>query len=255
MIGCRFFINVFGATRMNKNIYKLIRLCALLIALCVPMFARADIFDSIFSVLTGIDTNTLKSDLDIKGMNVDLQNVINKEINKEIEQLTGHSGYGTLNYDQNAMNWGNGSDKWESVVNLYDSNNSGLGQTMTHMGSDFPIITEPQTTFNPYTSTSEKTIDILQSKTTLAARASSQVAFDKIAAEEKVIATLNQQIEHAPNAKAAADLNNRLLAENANITLQVEKLLAVLVQQQAVESQGTQADMQASHNFYDITGK
>jgi len=232
---------------MKRSPIKMWRLIIICLGLGTPVISHAVDWWFVISAINGMN-HALSGK--IGNMDTDLQAVINHQT----EQLTGHFGFGSLHYDQNLMNWGQGSDTWSSVVNLYHSGNGGLGQTMASMVGDFPVLSQPQASFNPYMATREKDYITLSSKTTLATRASSQLAFDKINQEMQVIHSLNQQIDSAPNAKAALDLNNRLTAENAEISLQLEKLLAAMLQQQAVENQGAQMELQNFKDFYNLTG-
>lgn len=148
--------------------------------------------------------------------------------------LIGTHSYGSLYYDNNAYNWGNGADTWQGLLSLYQqgARDSRLSTIMQLVANQFPINTHlnsPNEIENQYYR--------LQAQTTLASRSSSQLVFDQVVREAKTLTELQAEIDRAKDSKSAMDLNNRLSLEHTNLTMQQTKLLALLVQQVATDAQ------------------
>ncbi|MCE3237829.1 MAG: Legionella vir ue protein [Gammaproteobacteria bacterium] len=148
--------------------------------------------------------------------------------------LIGTHSYGNLYYDNTAYNWGNGTDTWQQILSLYKNGarDGKLFSLMQQVENEFPINSHFESP-NPI----ENDYYRLQAQTTLASRASSQLAFEQAAREARTLAQLHTEIDKAKDSKSAIDLNNRLASEQANLTLQQTKLLALLVQQVATDAQ------------------
>jgi hypothetical protein len=148
--------------------------------------------------------------------------------------LVGTHSYGSLYYDNNAYNWGNGTDTWQELLSLYQNGarDSRLFTIMQLVANQFPINNHfegPNEIENQYYR--------LQAQTTLASRSSSQLAFDQVAREARTLVELQAEIDRAKDSKSAMDLNNRLSLEHTHLTMQQTKLLALLVQQVATDAQ------------------
>ncbi|HSW69154.1 MAG TPA: type IV secretion system protein, partial [Gammaproteobacteria bacterium] len=77
-----------------------------------------------------------------------------------------------------------------------------------------------------------------QSQTIVAARAASQLDYDKVQNQIAYQQALQQQIENAKDLKSAMDLNNRIQVESNLINLEILRQAAISNQQQAVTAQG-----------------
>lgn len=201
----------------------------------------------LFNVMTKVQG----IDLDIKNINKDTFN-LNKDQLSQLTLITngliGTHSYGKMNYDNNLFDWGKGSNNLQDMLSLYKSGNGGrLAQVSNDLEKQFPIsnsLGSPSQTENEYY--------LLQAQTTLASRSSSQVAFEQVSKESKVIEDLHNEIDKAKDNKSAVDLNNRLVSEENNMSIQQTKLLALLVQQEAINSQEQANHTKESVEFFDF---
>lgn len=86
-------------------------------------------------------------------------------------------------------------------------------------------------------------------KVNRAAKVNATYAFGTIDSHLQTIYDLSQQIDVAPNSKAAMDLNSRLVAEVAFIQTQELKMQVLLNQQLAQANAETLASQEASAKF------
>lgn len=191
------------------------------------------------------------------GLNVDIKNLdqnlfdVNKDqltqLNAINQDLTGTHRYGSMNYNSHQYSWGDGSDNWQSLLSLYKTGGGGELATMAgKLSKDFPIADNLDTT-NP----TENEYYRLQAQTTLASRASSQLAFNQVSQESKVVETLHDEIDQTKDNKSSVDLNNRMLSEQNRMSIQQTKLLATLVQQAAIDSQEKANHAKENATFFD----
>ncbi len=148
--------------------------------------------------------------------------------------LIGTHSYGSLYYDNNAYNWGNEANTWQGLLSLYRSgvHDSKLLNIMQTVANEFPIndrFKSPNDIENTYYR--------LQAQTTLTSRSSSELAFDQVSRQARTLIELQSEIDRAKDSKSAMDLNNRFASEQAHLTVQQTKLLALLVQQVATDAQ------------------
>ena len=111
-----------------------------------------------------------------------------------------------------------------------------LGETMGGMANQFPA---DRDTYNRGISDKEQQYYALKSQTVLAARAASQLDYNKIQDQIAYQQMLQQQIEKTSDLKAAVDLSNRIQVEGNLITLEILRQTALVNQQQAMTDQAT----------------
>jgi hypothetical protein len=161
--------------------------------------------------------------------------------------LIGKHNYGSQNYDVNRFNWGK-ENNWQSILALVNNGggNNDLGSYVRRASNQFPIRDSlgSNDVQNEYYR--------MQAQTTIASRASSQLAFDQLNSEYDTMQQLHKLIDATNDNKSAVDLNNRLVTENAMINLQQAKLMAVLVQQVSIDAQEKANRAKANAEFFDI---
>ncbi len=125
-------------------------------------------------------------------------------------------------------------------------NNSLLGQTLHSLEKEFPVDTPLYNQVNP--NKTDQAYYALKAKTALAARAASQLGYDKIQEQINYANQLRQQIGTTTTLKQSLDLQNRLTIENNLIQLETLRQLALLNQQQAIDAQAQVNDaIQTAH--------
>lgn len=214
---------------------------------------------SIFCIALFIPTYSLALDLssiiqiiaNLYGVNLDIKNLDDLSLEKldELKDgLTGTHNYGNNNYDPNIFVWGDNTDNWQSIINLTSTQRAegDLGRMINDLVKQFPIAKSEVSTNDL-----ENQYYLIQAQTTLAARASSQVAFKQINNEARTMHKLHQLIDQTKDNKSAVDLSNRLASEQANINIQQAKLLAVLVEQAAISNQEKSNHAKENAEFFD----
>ncbi len=188
-------------------------------------------------------------------INTDILNSQNAELNveqdiltsqKEVENLLrgvnesmiGHSGWGDYQ-SHDYQSYGNGSSNWNDVLIMAQvgRGDGDLGSVMGNLANQFP---SDEDVFNH--AVNEKRNQqyyALQTQTILAARATSQLDYNKIQDQILYQQMLQQQIEKTKDVKAALDLNNRIQVEGNLINLQILRQAAVGSQQQAIHDQAS----------------
>jgi len=219
---------------------KLIQFVTLMLIITAqPAYAGWKTITSLLSNVVqqqaGINTNTAQMNNKMDAMTRSMDRVRdmtsegNNKLGSILGGLTGQHHYAS---DFEFSNWGNDATNWESVLALADNHsNSELGQEISRLSHDFPI--EHLNSNNDI----ENQYYRLQAQTTLASRAAAELSYRQASQSAAKMQQLKNQIDSTPDAKSAADLNNRLALENANISVQQTKLLAILVEQNALESQ------------------
>jgi regulator of replication initiation timing len=160
------------------------------------------------------------------------------------QQITGNYGIGDYQWDPKLHAWGDKTASWDEVLKIYQAggNPGDLGSVAKTLAKQFPIQNlNAIKNFNPRDA--HRDYYNTQAKTALAARAASQVIFDRIQKEIELEQKLQEKIDHTSNIKEAMDLQNRLQVENNLIQLELLRLAAVTTQQQAIT---TQADVNAT---------
>lgn len=162
-----------------------------------------------------------------------------QEIGLLMKQVNGHlegvSGQGTFQF-HDYQSYGTSANDWAGVLNMADGPGDGpLGDTINTIKQQFPI---DQNTFNNSTNNLEnQNYYALKSKTILAARAASELDYNKIQDQIAYQQMLMQHIESTQDLKAAVDFSNRVQVEGNLINLEILRQVALANQQQAVNEQ------------------
>ncbi len=135
------------------------------------------------------------------------------------------------------QSWGENTDRWDSVLSMAGNggNMSQLGQVLRSLAAEFPVATELYNNTNP--NKVDQKYYALKAKTALAARAASQLGYDKIQEQINYTNQLRQQIGATTTLKQSVDLESRLTLENNLIQLEMLRQLALINQQHAIDSQ------------------
>ncbi len=163
--------------------------------------------------------------------------------------LLGTHTYGGKFYDSLAYDWGGQADDWQKILSMSKNRNGSgnLSSVIGRVANQFPV----QSQLGSTNSLENEYYD-LQASTAIATRSGSELAFNQAVKNEKNIRQLHREIDQAPDAKSAADLNNRLASENAMLSVQQTKLLAMIAQQAAVEAQARAIRAQEDKAFFNI---
>ena len=198
----------------------------------------ADIVNRI-EATNGINTNILASQEASLGVEQDIltsQKDMEKLMNKVHSSLTGNAGWGTYQF-HDYQSYGTNAHDWSDVLRMAESGGGqgSLGQAMNAIANQFPM---DKSSFNQSTTNTEtQKYYALQSQTVLAARAASQLDYDKMQDQIAYQQMLQQQIEKTKDLKGAVDLNNRIQVESNLINLEILRQSAMANQQQAVSGQ------------------
>lgn len=207
----------------------------------LPVTSHASIWKSLLKAAW----DTYGVNLDIKNFSIDQLDQL-KSLNGS---LTGTHSYGSRYYDDKIYDWGSHTDSWQHVLSLArNGGGSGeLGETIISLAKEFPMtgsLNSKNQVENDYYK--------LQAQTALSSRSASEVAYQQAIREEKNMKKLHHMIDYAADEKSAADLNNRFSSEQAFTSVQQMKLLAILVQQQAVNSQERANRAREDMEFFDV---
>jgi len=183
--------------------------------------------------------------LDRQGQMLDVERGILSS-QKDIESLmrdvnhsvTGNSGWGNYQF-HDYQSYGDSARDWSSVIRMAETGqgDGALGRMMNDLADQFPADGH---TFNQgIMNTSSQHYYALKSQTVLAARAASQLDYNKIQDQIQYQQMLQQQIEKTKDLKAAVDLNNRIQVEGNLIHLEILRQVALFNQQQAITEQAT----------------
>ena len=182
----------------------------------------------------GIQRDTFKRDGEILATQQHIDGLI-QELNGH---MTGSRGWGTYQF-HDYQSYGVSASDWSSVINMANQGNGRgeLGSMMGNLSNQFPanVSSYNQSISDP---THQKYYS-LKSQTVLAARAASQLDYNKIQAQIAYQQMLQQQIEKTSDLKAAIDLSNRIQVEGNLINLEMLRQVALLNQQQAITEQAS----------------
>lgn len=201
-------------------------LLSLLIALPLP--SHATLFMELINIAVQMEADQFQM-LDIQGSI--------QRLNSQIQEaVSGQSEWGYWEYTDYSS-WGKNTDHWNDVLTLAEKggNNSQLGRTLRSFAQEFPFDTALYNHTNP--NKADQTYYSLKAKTALAARAASQLSYDKIQEQINYTHQLRQQIGKTTTLKQSLDLQNRLTIENSFIQLETLRQLALINQQHAIDSQ------------------
>lgn len=232
---------------MIKKILANLVLATLAGLLSIPAYAEVD-----GMVLIPIIKKILSENSKIKKINDLMSKTGLNQLDslKSIQSgLLGTHEYGGRLYDSSAYDWGDQADDWQKIL-VMSKNRNGSGNLSSVIGrvaNQFPV----QSQLGSTNSLENEYYD-LQASTAIATRSGSELAFNQAVKNEKNIRQLHREIDQAPDAKSAADLNNRLASENAMLSVQQTKLLAMIAQQAAVEAQARAIRAQEDKTFFNI---
>lgn len=199
--------------------------------------AEASWFSKIVDLIkasNGIQRDIYKRDTEMLATQQHIDGLM-KELNGH---MTGSRGWGTYQFHDH-QSYGGGANDWSSVMHMAGQGNGTgeLGLTMNNLSNQFPASTS---SYNQSISdTTNQKYYALKSQTVLAARAASQLDYNKIQAQIAYQQMLQQQIEKTNDLKAAIDLSNRIQVEGNLINLEMLRQIALLNQQQAITDQAT----------------
>lgn len=185
-------------------------------------------------ITNGILNNELTIQKDILASQKDIDGLI-KDMNS---YFTGNSGWGTYQF-HDYQSYGESARAWSSVLQMAESGQGAgeLGRMIADIAKQFP--TDSNTYNRSITDSNSQKYYALKSQTILAARAASELDYNKIQAQIIYQQMLQQQIEKTKDLKAAIDLSNRVQVEGNLINLEILRQVALLNQQQAITEQST----------------
>ncbi len=151
---------------------------------------------------------------------------------------SGHSGYGSYQF-HDYQSYGVDANDWSSVINMAERGhgNGALGGMIGSIKRDFPF---DSNVYNRGVRNSKsQQYYATKSKTIIAARAASELDYNKIQQQIAYQQLLMQQIEKTKDIKAAMDLANRIHLEGNLINLEILRQSALINQQQAITEQAS----------------
>lgn len=180
----------------------------------------------------------LKKQLDELGKLKDLHTQSIQQLSQQYGAITGNYGLGNLGYKTDLQSWGKGTERWQSVLQVYQQggNPGSLSDVAKQLQQQFPI--HPSHVANPNPNSMDAKFYELQAKTALTSRAASQMDYDNVQKQMDYMQHLHKEIDKTQNIKSAMDLQNRLLLENNKIQLELLRASALQNQQQAIHAQG-----------------
>lgn len=214
-------------------------LIALLFSMSTASYANwfRDIWEAIIKY--GATTNILL------GKELTLQEEMlrnEKDMQRLVDQMhssvTSHSGYGDYQF-HDYQSYGAGAKDWASVVRMAERGRGegSLGDMIGSIGRDFPLDNDIYNRGVSYPSSQR--YYALKAQTTIAARAASELDYNKIQDQIAYQQLLMKQIEKTKDIKAAMDLGNRIQVEGNLINLEILRQSALLNQQQAINEQAS----------------
>ena len=226
---------------MNKRLIMSLLIAFMITLIAWPVYADPA-GDAILSLILGKDAEIL--------MNAIKQMESLGLIQEGLEQgLLGTHSYGSQYYNEDNYRWGGGSDDWQSILAMsrHGASNGALSDIVSHVSKQFPVNHSLGST-----NAVENEYYELQARTAIAARSGSELAFNQTSHDEENIRRLHRKIDQAEDSKSATDLNNRFASENAMLSIQQTKLLAMLVQQAAVDAQARSIRAQEDKDIFTV---
>ena len=233
---------------------KKILLSAGLIMVFLTPYAHANWLRELFNIamqMQGIQIGMLDKQNQMLRVEKDIlseQKDIDKLMRQVNDHLTGHAGWG--NYQSHDyQSYGGSASDWNNVMMMADvgRGDGALGQTITKIAHQFPA---DRTTYNRgIADESSQQYYALKSQTVLAARAASQLDYNKIQDQITYQRMLQEQIEKTKDLKGAVDLSSRIQVEGNLITLEILRQTALTNQQQAITEQSNVNSALANAKF------
>lgn len=215
-----------------------------IVLMTISISAHAEWLEDIFNALLASQGLQLGM-LDKQGEMLGVQKNIfssQKEIEKLMKQvngdLTSHSGWG--NYQsRDYQSYGGSARDWSGVMQMAEAGRGAgaLGESMGGIANQFP--SDPSTYNRGVADKRNQQYYALKSQTVLAARAASELDYNKIQDQIAYQRMLQEQIEKTNDLKAAVDLSSRIQVEGNLITLEILRQSALANQQQAIAEQST----------------
>lgn len=174
-----------------------------------------------------VERDVLRTQKDIDGLM--------KEVNKH---LTGNSGWGNYQF-HDYQSYGDGARDWAHVMQMAEHGQGAgeLGGIISGVSRQFPANTAVYN--RGISDANSQRYYALRTQTILAARAASQLDYNKIQDQIAYQQMLQQQIEKTKDLKAAIDLSNRIQVEGNLINLEILRQAALTNQQQAISEQAS----------------
>jgi len=220
---------------------KIIMMIALM---SISVSAHANWLEDIFKVLMatqGIQLGMLDGQNELLNVNKDIlksQKDIDSLMKQVNSHLTSHSGWG--NYQSHDyQSYGDAARDWSSVMHMAEAGrgSGALGETIGEMANQFP--SDRYAYSRGISDKRSQQYYALKSQTALAARAASQLDYNKIQDQITYQQMLQHQIEKTFDLKAAVDLSSRIQAEGNLINLEILRQTALINQQQAMTDLAT----------------
>lgn len=195
----------------------------------------------IINVITkqmGITNGILSNELSLQQDMLSNQKEMQKLLDKIDGNMTGHSGYGSYQV-HDYQSYGGAAKDWTGVIGManHGHGEGALGGMIGSIARDFPY---DNNTYNRGVSNKRaQQYYATKSQTTLAARAASELDYNKIQQQIEYQQLLMKQIETTKDIKASMDLANRIQVEGNLINLEILRQSALVNQQQAITEQAS----------------
>lgn len=202
----------------------------LLLSIFVSSMASANVFSSMVNILR--DIALAQAGVNASQMDIDVQL---KQLNSYV---SGNAGWGTYRF-HDYQSYGGSADDWSRVVQMaaQGSGSGDLGGAIGGLANQFPI---HQDIYNQGVSDpASRQYYAVKSGTVLAARAASQLDYNRIQEQIAYQQMLQEQIERTKDLKGAVDLSSRIQVEGNLIALQLLRQSALANQQQSVTEQAS----------------
>jgi len=225
---------------MKTKIILGVSLFILFFTSCVYANWLKDLFN-IAMQIEGINIGMLDNQNQMLRVEKDIlseQKAIDKLMQQVNGDLTGHAGWGNYR-SHDYQSYGGSASDWNNVMLMADSGrgSGALGETISKISHQFPA---DKNTYNRgIIDERNQQYYALKSQTVLAARAASQLDYNKIQDQISYQRMLQEQIEKTKDLKGAVDLSSRIQVEGNLITLEILRQAALNNQQQAITEQSS----------------
>lgn len=209
----------------------------LMVSIFVCSLAQANWLEDIWRSelrMEGLLGGSLNNQGQMLGVQRDIDSLM-KDMNGH---MTGHSGWGNYQF-HDYQSYGGEARDWANVMQMAEHGQGAgeLGGMISGVSRQFPANTA---IYNRGVSdANSQRYYALKSQTILAARAASQLDYNKIQDQIAYQQMLQQQIEQTKDLKAAIDLSNRIQIEGNLINLEILRQTALTNQQQAISEQAS----------------
>lgn len=233
-------MNLHLIRKLRLSIHKRFFMFVTFIAFVASTSSYANWYQDIINAITKqgmISNGWLSSINNQQQVLLDSQRAMEKLMSQVNDHLMGHSGWGNYQF-HDYQSYGSSAINWNDVMRMagQGQGDGALGAVIKELSQQFPA---DKSSFN--TAVHHKQTQqyyALQSQTILAARAASQLDYNKIQDQIAYQQMLQQQIEKAKDLKSAMDLSNRIQVEGNLINLEILRQAALSNQQQALTGEG-----------------